>query len=136
MHAVDTTNTKWAKEPQYAVEMRYEEKGVSHLVQRDETFVFNSTWNGTPIPDSQIFYLEQAPDFIVPASEGNLLGAPEPGLTNEQNWQIHGIAIAGSVTPCLDTRPEIYGFVCSLSQEPRSTVAPHAPTNVNVIVSH
>ena len=48
----------------------------------------------------------QAPDFVIPASQlrGDgrpmLIGAPVAGLTNQQAWLKHGVAIAGAVAPC------------------------------------
>jgi hypothetical protein len=32
-------------------------------------------------------------------SSGPLIGSPEAGLTNAQNWTKYGIAIAGAVAP-------------------------------------
>lgn len=69
-----------------------------------------------------VYFLEQHPDAIVPW-EGDIhpppddpgafiVASPVPGLTNIQAMQRYGIAIAGAITPCLSSRPEIRGYTC------------------------
>jgi hypothetical protein len=91
-------------------------------------------YNGTPGNNFQVYYKEQAPTFIMPQTHRQLYASPEAGLTNQQNWNKYGIAIAGVITPCLNTRPEIQGFVCSLSGVPRDTTPPVAPSDLKVAV--
>jgi hypothetical protein len=86
--------------------------GSANLIVSDRVFVYDYKYNGITIPSFRVFYNQQKPDFIVPKAEGNLAGSPVAGLTNAENWATYGIAIAGEITPCLSTRPEIYGFVC------------------------
>jgi hypothetical protein len=57
----------------------------------------------------QVFYQQQAPDFVVPQSSGSTVGSPVAGLTNQQNWDIYGIAIAGAICPTTNTRPDVVG---------------------------
>ncbi|MCH8042336.1 MAG: fibronectin type III domain-containing protein [Planctomycetes bacterium] len=102
------------------VSLSYEKSDVILL---DEIFVYD--YNGVSGDDFQVFYLEQAPDFIVPQSTSLSVGSPEAGLTNQQNWDTYGIAIAGAVAPTTATRAGIDGFVLTLS-----TPAPTAPTGV------
>ena len=80
----------------------------------------------------QIYYREQHPDFVIPISKDHdYNGSPEDGLTNQQNWDKHGISIGGAIAPCLDdtTRSEIYGFACAIdAQNPTATPVPPAST--------
>jgi hypothetical protein len=69
----------------------------------------------------EVFYLQQAPNFVVPKttynSDGtpNMLGAPSSGLTNQQAWTLYGTAIAGEVLPTgAVQRQGIIGYVLSL----------------------
>ena len=44
-----------------------------------------------------------------------MIGSPAPGLTNQQNWDTYGIAIAGAVAPSdAATRSGILGLVVGL----------------------
>ena len=100
----------------------------ANLIQKNEVHVYN--YNGVQGDNFQVYYTQQAPDFIVPQSTNTMIASPEAGLTNQENWNKYGIAIAGSVARCLDntTRPEIKGFTCPLlNQDP---IAPSAPTNL------
>jgi hypothetical protein len=98
-----------------------------HLTMKDEIVVEN--YNNQAGKNFRVYFLEQAPDFVVPKT-GNLfnparineelkfdgtVAAPEEGLTNAQLFAKHGMAFAGQVAPCTDktTYPEIIGFVCS-----------------------
>jgi hypothetical protein len=47
----------------------------------------------------QIYYQEQHADYIVPKTTRSVRASPEEGLTNQQNWEMYGIAIAGAVAP-------------------------------------
>jgi len=82
------------------------------VVQRDEVFVYD--YQGVPGADFRVYYREQRPSYIVPKSNSStaLNGSPVSGLTNQQNWNTYGIAIAGAVSPSLDdtTHPEIEGY--------------------------
>src|SRR5262249_29871535 len=96
-------------------------------IQKDEVFVTN--YNGVLGDNFQVFYREQAADFIVPQTEyygpdnnGDGVpdwflnrGSPEAGLTNAQNWEKYHIAIAGAVAPPGTTTVDgIVGLVCKL----------------------
>ena len=85
---------------------------------RDEVFV--ESFNGVMGDNFQVYYLEQAPSYIMPqtrqtaAADGVVIqGSPEAGLTNQENWTKHGVAIAGGVAPTNTTRAGIQGFVRS-----------------------
>lgn len=61
---------------------------------------FVESYNGVAGDDFRVFYDQQAPDFIVPATGVDVaVGAPVSGLTNRQAWETYGIAIAGAVLP-------------------------------------
>jgi hypothetical protein len=94
---------------------------TANLIQKDQLFV--TSFNQIPGDDFEVFYNEQHPrDYLVPQTDPSpfdpdaprLLGSPEAGLNNTENWNKYGIAIAGAVTPCTTTRDRdgIYGFVC------------------------
>jgi hypothetical protein len=105
--------------PSHAVSMDYDPApytfkcppdGSAHLTQSQRVYIKN--YNREQGRNLQIFYREQAPDFIVPQSADCRIGSPETGLTNLQNWQKYTIAIAGTVAPCTTILPEFKGFVC------------------------
>ena len=103
------------------IDMGYIADPVRNLIQRHTVTVLN--YNGQPGDDFSVFYTQQAPAFVVPATvlqDGRpiLLGAPVAGLTNTQTWPQYGIAIAGAVAPCAETRTEIAGFVCDDDSAP------------------
>jgi len=96
--------------PQYDIQMLYSTWfGSANLVIPDEVFVYD--FNQVPGDDFQVFYNEQRPDFVVPQSSGNLVGAPVAGLTNAQLWAGYGKAIAGAVATSVQTRSGILGLV-------------------------
>lgn len=96
--------------PQYNIAMDYTlHNSAANLIKRDAVFVYD--YNRTTGDNFQVFYNEQAPDFIVPQSSGNLAGSPVAGWTNAQNWAQYGIAIAGEVANNTTTRAGIYGLV-------------------------
>jgi hypothetical protein len=73
--------------------------------------------------DFQVFYREQAANFVVPQSDSAVLsgrafgtiGSPQSGWTNLQNWNQYKIAVAGEVAPSTTTRAGINGFVGPLA---------------------
>ncbi|MCI0641905.1 MAG: PKD domain-containing protein [Gemmataceae bacterium] len=95
----------------------------TNFIQKDEVFVYN--YNGVAGDNFQLYYREQRPDFIVPQTtyygpdnngDGigdwiDNLGAPLAGLTNQQAWDLFGIAIGGAVAPTSATRTNIVGYV-------------------------
>jgi len=71
---------------------------VGNLIVSDKVFVTN--WQGVQGDNFQVFYNEQAANYIVPLDNSpNLVGCPEANLTNAQCWAKYGIAIAGAVAP-------------------------------------
>jgi hypothetical protein len=107
----------WPGRPLSSIAMVYSlGNGHANLIQRDQVFVYDH--QGTAGLNFQVFYRQQRPDFIVPQTTYygpglvDILGSPDAGLTNQQNWAQHGIAIAGAVSPTGDdtTHPEVDGF--------------------------
>ena len=94
---------------------------------------------GSPGDNFSLFYLQSAPDFVMPA--GKWLGSAFAGLTNAQIWAQSHQAFAGAVATCSTTRPGIVGFVCPMTvvpqANPRETTArpplPSAPHNVRIV---
>jgi hypothetical protein len=67
----------------------------------------------------RVFYQQQAPSFIVPASGSNFIGAPSAGLSNQQLWDQQRRAVAGAVATCQNTRAGFTGaFVCDTGLPP------------------
>jgi hypothetical protein len=99
-------------DPQLAIDMLYTGNSQSNpnLIQLDQVFVYN--YNGVSGDNFQVYYTQQAPGFVVPQSGGGLVGSPEAGLTNQQNWTKYRIALAGAVLPSTaTTRNGINGYV-------------------------
>ena len=97
--------------------------GPANLIESDTVFVYD--YNGVARAEFQVYYNEQRPDFVVPQSGGNLVGSPVAGLTNQQNWNQYGIAIAGAVAPANATTASwTNGLVRTIGTSPDTT----APT--------
>jgi hypothetical protein len=88
-----------------------------NFIQRNELFVYD--YNGIAGDNFQFYFEQQDPDFIVPQTIYNAdgtkkhTGSPVAGLTNQQNMEQFGIAIAGSVSPTRTRRDYMRGFVRS-----------------------
>lgn len=81
----------------------------TNLIQLDQVFVYD--YNGVAGLNFQVYYAEQAADYVVPAStDDGLIGAPVDGLTNRQCWDLYGIAIAGAVAPSTATDATAIGI--------------------------
>jgi len=118
------SNTKFATvnmdngRTQRAIRMDYKVENAHNIVQRDLVYVYS--YNKVSGDDFQVFYPEQAPDFVVPQTgsapapnpDRPLIGAPVAGLTNAQLWAQYQVAVGGGVARCSTVRPEIFGFVC------------------------
>jgi PKD repeat protein len=79
-------------------------------VQGDQFFVYN--YNQVAGSNFQVYYNEQAASFIVPQTSSAGIGSPDAGLTNQDNWNKYGLAIAGAVAPSnATTRAKIRGLV-------------------------
>jgi hypothetical protein len=85
--------------------------GFANLIVSDQVFVTN--YNGISGDDFQVYYNQQQANYIIPLTVGtSLVGSPLAGLTNAQNWQQYGIAVAGAVAPSTaTTMPGILGLV-------------------------
>jgi hypothetical protein len=102
--------------------------GTANLVVSDLVTVYD--YNGVAGLNYQVYYNEQHADFIVPQSSGNLVGSPVAGLTNQQNWNQYGVAIAGAVAPSdALTIDGIFGLVSTTLLDPDST-PPTTPTGL------
>jgi len=103
-----------------------------NFIQKDQAFVYS--YNQNPNDNFQVFYTQQAADFVVPTTTGSpplpLIGAPvgDVGLTNAQlvakypnGTTIEGqfyatIAVAGAIAPAATTtRPEIVGLLAAVA---------------------
>ena len=105
----------WINNTTTHVYMHYWARDRANLIQSDDVYVYD--YNGVPGDDFRVYYLEQAPDFVVPqtGSSSGLTGSPVAGLTNQENWTQYGLAIAGSIAPTRQQRPGILGYVQSLT---------------------
>lgn len=105
-----------------------------NLVVSDEIRV--EAFNGTPGDNFRVYYPEQAPNFIVPQTGNGILAAPVAGLTNEQAWARHHVAIGGAVAPCSAQRPGVLGFACQVTafeSVTESGKVPTAPRDVRLL---
>jgi hypothetical protein len=88
---------------------------VATLIQHDQLFVYD--YNKVVGDNFQVYYLEQATNFLLPQSTLNpdgsprLDASPETGLTNAQAWTKYGVAFGGAISPTTATRAKIRGFV-------------------------
>ena len=97
---VPTLNRTW-----YNIKMSYGGNGPNYILP-DAIYVTN--YNGVQGDNFRVYYYEQRPGFIVPQTnlvfspllrKNILIGSPDAGLTNLQNWELYGIAIAGGIVP-------------------------------------
>jgi hypothetical protein len=97
--------------PFTAIDMDYAPTGANNFIALDQVKVYN--YNGVVGDNFQVYYVQQAPDFIVPQTNAATwdVGSPQAGLTNAQTWALYGIAIGGAVAPTTNTRPNIVGYV-------------------------
>lgn len=99
-----------------AIETVFRAEPVRNLTQRDEISV--TAFQGRVGDDFRVYYPQQAPSFVLPATEANpdgtprLAAAPVTGLTNELAWLRYGVALAGAVAPCNAERDLVVGYVC------------------------
>ncbi len=72
--------------------------GYENWTVSDQVFVTN--YNGVSGDNFQVFYTQQAANFVLPQTQGTKeIGSPVAGLTNAQAWAQYGIALAGEVAP-------------------------------------
>jgi PKD repeat protein len=85
--------------PHTSIYMDYGVAGKVNLVVGNTLLV--EDYNGNTQDNFQVYFLQQAADFVVPESDPTILlnGAPTAGLTNAQAWAQDGVAIAGAVAP-------------------------------------
>jgi len=69
-------------------------------------------FNGVASDDVEVFFLNQAPDFIVPQNSDPAKGVPVAGLTNTQAQQTYGRSFEDRIATCQTPRARIIGFVC------------------------
>jgi G8 domain-containing protein len=67
------------------------------------------SFNGNPGDNFEVFALQQAASFVIPATG---LSTHVAGLSNATAWVTNGVAISGGVAPCSTTRAGIVGYVC------------------------
>lgn len=109
--------------------------GGEGMTLPDRVYVYDH--NQVPGDNFQLFYEQQAPNFVVPAItyafDGTVatMGAPDGTHTNQywQNQYPDGrYTIAGMVAPCTTTRPGFTtAFVCPLSGSTPPTPVPPPP---------
>lgn len=107
----------WPGRPLRSIDMSYGAVyGNSNLTQLDELRV--TDYQQLVGQNFDVFYTQQAPLFVMPAttftSGGDTLlkACPAANLTNQQCRTQFGVSIAGEITTCSVTRPEITGFTC------------------------
>jgi hypothetical protein len=99
--AFTSINMDWYTQNQLA-------NGTVNVTQTDVVKVYN--YDQIAGDNFQLFYTQQAANFVVPQTISNsdgtpkLKGAPVAGLTNAQAWTLYGIAIGGEVAPSTATQ--------------------------------
>lgn len=92
--------TETADDPHRDIWMHYRlDNANPNVIQTDQMFVYNN--NRVAGDNFRVYYREQAPTFVMPqtGSISGLVGSPDAGLTNQQNWDKYGIAVAGALLP-------------------------------------
>ena len=119
-----------ATHPPSAINMDYSPQDGVNLIQPDRVMVYR--FNGVDGDNFSVFYPEQAAKFVVPQSNStkSIIGTPVAGLTNALSWAFQGVAVAGGVAPCENTRSEIIGFACFLGGPEPTRSAPPAPAPI------
>jgi hypothetical protein len=91
-----------------AIKLYYSDGDSHNVVVPDQIFVYN--YNGVAGDNFQVYYVQQAPNYVVPQTGQTssnparpVIGAPVAGLTNQQLWAQYGMAIAGGVAPDTQT---------------------------------
>jgi fibronectin type 3 domain-containing protein/chitodextrinase len=93
--------------------------GTGYLTGLNTVTVLN--YNGVTGDNFKVYYNEQAANYILPqtvaVSPTNLVmvGSPEAGLTNQQNYDRYGICWGGEIAPSTaTTRADVYGLVVTI----------------------
>ncbi len=136
---VNASGTSYENVPQYHIEMNFQTGNYVNLLVKNEVFVANYNNTGN---DFQVYYLEQRPDFIVPETtvdaKGSvkMVGAPGPGLTNQDMVNNGDSPIAGEIAPCLNDTSylEIKGYVCNASTGEVDVTPPAPPTGFRQVL--
>jgi len=131
--AVNAVGTSHENVAQYHLNMNFYTGGYLNLLVKNEVFVTNYNNTGN---DFQVYYLEQSPDFVVPETTHDakgstkMVGAPGPGLTNQDMVNNGNSPIAGEIAPCLNNTsyPEIKGYVCNTTGTNVDVTPPAPPT--------
>ena len=113
--------------PEKNIEMHITGAGSSpNYMQEDIVEVEN--YDQVAGDDFRLYYLEQAPDYVVPETDSNgtsLIGAPigDTGLTNQELVDLYPngttikgvfydpVAVGGAISPTSNTRTGLRGFV-------------------------
>jgi hypothetical protein len=105
--------------PELNIFMNYPYRMVGNLIQTDQVLVYN--YNGIAGDNFQVYYTQQAADYVIPQStyDSNgtvmLVAAPVADLTNAEAWLLYSIAIGGAVAPLTaTTQPLIFGLVAPI----------------------
>jgi hypothetical protein len=102
------------------------------LRRRQEILVNN--FDRVATDDFQVFYPQQAGNAVMPKSVGTMMGSPEAGLTNRQNWERYGIAIGGQVAPAdAVARAGINGLVAPIAARPTGDDRPSTISDLKAV---
>jgi hypothetical protein len=130
-----TPMNRGTSDPYGAIVMFYDDRPTHAVTKPDEIMI--QDYNGVAGDNFQVFYTQQAPTYVVPASIFNtdgsrrVIGAPVAGLTNAQAWSQYQVAVAGAVATCTTERNLIVNaYAC-----PWTGTLPGAPRNVRILTS-
>jgi hypothetical protein len=104
--------------------------GCANFVVPDDVYVYD--YNKVAGDNFRVFYNEQNPNYIMPQTVGtSLIGSPVAGLTNQQNWNQYGIAMAGAVAPSNQTRAGIVGLIAPIGNPVGGVLTGHVYRDTN-----
>ena len=83
----------------YHISMEWRPPTHNNINKLETVRVFDYGVSGKNL---ELFYLEQHPDFLIPATGDPDTGCPEDNLTNRECADTYGIAIGGRPAPCVD----------------------------------
>ena len=98
---VDPVFSEGVSIEQQFIDMQWRPPRRDRIFKQERIFIEN--YQNTPGENYQVFYEEQAPQFVIPNLDkrGNYDFPQCVGLSNADCWSQHGGALAGEVAPCV-----------------------------------
>lgn len=100
------------------------EGSISIATSTKRSRIIVEDFNGVQGDDFQVFFKHQSPGYVMTERKTPqgyvppLDNCPTVGLTNQQCWNQHGVAMLGEVATCANTMALIDGYACPLGGSP------------------